>query len=281
MKDDPDLVDIPVIMLSGLSDIENVVICLDAGADDYLQKPVDHTLLMTRVQSSLEKSRLRAREQEQLAQLQQEKQHVEELLRVLFPQPVIRELKKEKAVQPRLHENVSVLFADIVGFTSFCRIEKPEVVFLHLQQVMDALELAAARFGMQKIKTIGDAFLCVGGLWRDDDHPVSAAVKCGLEMVRVVPSLPAGWKLRVGIHMGPVISGVVGCRQYQFDVWGDTVNVAARIQGACPEGAVMVSDIAFKEVAGMYPTSASSMINLKGRGELKLHVIQETSRSKI
>lgn len=275
LKGDPDLTHIPVIMLSGVGDVESAVMCLEAGAEDYLQKPVDTVLLLTRVRGALEKSRLRETEEQQMKELQKEKLRVEELLRVLFPQPVIQELKKEKSVQPRSHEEVAVLFAAIVDFTKFCRTERPEIVFLHLQQVIDAMEQAADKAGMQKIKTIGDAFLCVGGLWGGRGNIVESAIQCGQEMIRVIPHLPAEWQIRVGIHLGPVISGVVGCRQYQFDAWGDTVNVAARIQSAALPGSVMISDHAYQRVAHVHPKTESSKIPLKGRGEMLLHLIKE------
>lgn len=108
----------------------------------------------------------------------------------------------------------------------------------------------AAQHGVQKVKTIGDAFLGSTGLTRPDPAPVDTLVRCGTEMVRAVADHPAGWRVRVGLHVGPLIAGVIGATQFQFDVFGDTVNLAPRLQGLAPPGGVVRSDAAWVAVAG-------------------------------
>lgn len=273
VKSDPDTKAIPVIMVSGLDDIDSIVTCLEKGADDYINKPFNATLLLTRIRSCLDRKILHDREIRNLNELKKEQQHADELLRALFPQPVIQELKEEKGIRPRSHDNVAVLFADVVNFTKFCSEAPPQEVLEHLQELIQAFEKIALKHQLQKIKTIGDAFMCVGGLWGVDDNLVSSAVECGLKMVEFAPTTSAQWQVRVGIHVGPVIAGVVGHLQYMYDVWGDTVNVAARVQQNCAPGTLTISEKARTSLAGKYDTEHIGNIFLKGKGEMNLYTV--------
>lgn len=272
LKSDLDNRHIPVIMISGLDDIDSVVMCLEGGAEDYIHKPFNSTLLLTRIRSCLERKQFHEKERLHLDEIRREKQHAEELLRVIFPQPIVQELQTGKPIKPRRHEKVSVLFADVVGFTTFCHASPPEEALFHLQDLVEAFEKIAIKHGMQKIKTMGDAFMCAGGLW-DGTSPALSAVECGLDMVERAPQLAAGWQVRVGVHVGPVIAGVVGHLQYLFDVWGDTVNVAARLQQSGAPGSVTLSDQLLQQLNGRYSPESRGQIPLKGRGEMELYAL--------
>ena len=110
-----------------------------------------------------------------------------------------------------------------------------------LQRLVEAYEDLVLRFNLEKIKTIGDAFMATAGLLKPLENPVLSCVECGLKMIEVAQDLPAKWNVRVGIHAGPVMAGVLGQRQYLFDLWGDTVNTAARIESNGVAGAVNLS----------------------------------------
>src|SRR5262249_46623282 len=141
----PDLCPLPVVVISALAEIDSIIRCIQMGADDYLTKPWDQTLLRTRVNACLEKKRLRDR--------------AEELLHVVFPSAIVRELKETGDIKPRRYENVAVLFCDIVGFTPYCDTHQPEDVLRYLQQLVQEWEKIAQGHGVLKIKTIGDAFI--------------------------------------------------------------------------------------------------------------------------
>jgi class 3 adenylate cyclase len=123
---------------------------------------------------------------------------------------------------------------------------------------------------MEKIKTIGDSFMATAGLLKPVEDPVLNAVKCGLEMVSSARRLTAKWNVRVGIHVGPVMAGVVGHRQFLFDLWGDTVNTAARVESEGLDGAVNVSRPAWERVVGRCLGGSLGRIPLKGRGEMEI-----------
>ena len=112
---------------------------------------------------------------------------------------------------------------------------------MHLQALVEAFEQLCLKHNLEKIKTIGDSFMATAGLMKRLDNPALNCVRCGLDMVAVAQTLPAKWQVRVGVHVGPVIAGVVGHRKYQYDVWGDAVNTASRVEQAAGAGSVCVN----------------------------------------
>jgi class 3 adenylate cyclase len=129
---------------------------------------------------------------------------------------------------------------------------------------------------VEKIKTVGDAFLAAAGLLRRPaDHPVLHCVRCGLEMIAAARALPVGWDARVGVHVGPVVAGVIGRRQFGFDLWGDTVNTAARMESHGVPGAVVLSGAAWAAVAGRCRGEALGAVAVKGKGPMERFVFRE------
>jgi len=272
MKQDPMLRQIPVIMISGNDTIAQVVQCIQLGADDYLGKPFNPVLLQARIGACLEKKALIDKQAEHLEQLELERRRANELLRVILPEPIVRELQETDTVTPRLYQGVSVLFCDIVGFTAYSERRSPEEVLANLQQLVEAYEGLMGLHKMQKIKTIGDSFMAAAGLLEPVDNPVLQCIRCGRDMIRLADELQTTWGVRVGVSYGPVVAGVLGRQQYQFDLWGDTVNTAARVEAHGRENAVCLSGEAWaqvEEVAGVQSQSLG-FVNMKGKGTVPL-----------
>lgn len=270
LKADNDLRHIPVIMITAVDAIESVIKCVQMGAEDYLPKPFNKELLQARLNTSLAKKRWRDQEAALLSQIQKEKMRSDELLHVILPPTVVEELKKTDEVKPRRYENVAVLFCDIVGFTAYCDKNEPEEVVSHLQELTVAFENIALEFKVQKIKTIGDAFMAAAGLMEPLPNPVLNCVSCGLEMISTSIALPAGWQIRVGVHCGPVIAGVIGHRQYLFDLWGDTVNTAQRVESHGAVNTVNVSLAAWDQIFHLCRGDSLGTIQVKGKGEMEI-----------
>lgn len=277
LKANPNTRDIPVIVISAMSDMNSVVKGISIGAEDYLPKPFDPVLLKARISSSLEKKVWRDREKLYLQQIQAEKQRVDELLHVILPEEVITELKATNQVSPRLFPNVAVMFTDIVGFTPYCDSHTPQEVATSLQLLVEQYEQLALKYELQKIKTIGDAFMAAGGLLRPLSNPVLNCVQCGLEMTQIVRQLPANWRVRVGIHFGSVMAGIVGHRQYLYDIWGDTVNTAARIESQGTPDCVNLSPAAWEQVTNYFSAESSGIMTIKGKGEMELFRVVPTA----
>ena len=270
LKADDTLRHIPVIMLSALDELDSVVRCIETGAEDYLPKPFNPVLLRARVGACLEKKRLRDQEVFYLQQIEQEKKRADDLLHVILPEQIVEELKATNKVRPRRYENVAVLFCDIVGFTSYCDGRPPEEVMPGLQRLVETYEELALRYNLEKIKTIGDSFMATAGLLKLVENPVLASVRCGLDMLSVAQQTPENWRVRVGINVGPVMAGVVGRSQYLFDLWGDTVNTAARIESNGMANSVNVSRVAWQQISDQCYGESLGMVQVKGKGELEI-----------
>ncbi len=270
LKADEQLRHLPVIMISALDDIEGVVRAIEMGAEDYLTKPYNPVVLKARIGACLEKKRLRDREATYLQQIEQQKRRADELLHVILPGEVVPELKATGAVRPRRYENVAVLFADIVGFTPYCDRHPAEEVVAQLQKLVESWEAIALRHGVEKIKTVGDAFMAASGLLKPTTNPVLHCVQCAREMLAAVKQLTTGWDLRIGIHAGQVVAGVVGSRQYLFDLWGDTVNTAARMESHGVAGSITLSGDAWRQVAHLCRGERLRSVEVKGKGKMDM-----------
>ena len=270
LQADPALRRVPVLVISAIDEIDNVVKCIELGAADYLTKPFNPTLLKARTRACLEQKRLTDLENERLREIEAARRRADELLQVILPQAAVTELKQTDEVKPRRHDDVAILFADLADFTAFCDRNSPEAVVAALQSWVASCESVAADHGLEKIKTIGDAFMATGGLLLPVDAPVRAAVDCGLAIVAATAALPTPWGVRVGVHVGPVVAGVMGRRQYQFDVWGDTVNVAARVCSAAHVNTVAISRQAASRLDQRYEARPLERVEMKGKGAIEL-----------
>jgi class 3 adenylate cyclase len=261
-------------MLSALDELEGIVGCIELGAEDYIAKPFNPVFLRARIGAALEKKRLRDREVSYLRQIQEQKQRSEDLLRIILPPDVADELTATNVVQPRRFESVGVLFCDLVGFTAYCDQHPPEEILEQLQLVVEAFEALAAAHGLEKIKTVGDAFMATAGLRTPLPNPAWNCVRCARDMIAAARRLPPRWQVRVGLHVGPVIAGVVGRRKYQYDVWGDTVNLAARMTEAAQPGSICVPAETWRLLEGECPAIPMGLIDIRGKGRLELFRIE-------
>lgn len=270
LKADPATRDLPIIMISAFDEVDLVARCIQHGAEDYIPKPLDPTLLRARIGACLEKHRLRQREVEHLGLIEHERQRADDLLHDILPGKLVQELKATKTVAPRGYAQVAVLFADIQNFTPYCEQHSPEHVVEQLRGLVEAWEDSAITHGVQKIKTIGDSFMAASGLLESIENPVLACVNCGLEMIAATRALPTGWDLRVGIHYGHVIGGVIGRRQYLFDLWGDTVNTAARMESHGIPGRINLTAAAWEVIANHCAGTPREKLQVKGKSAIEM-----------
>ena len=162
------------------------------------------------------------------------------------------------------------MFADVVGFTGFCETHAPEEVVESLHRLALGFEELAARHGLEKIKTIGDALMATAGLLVPSGDPVMASLRCAEATVAVARALPPRWEMRIGVHIGPVIAGVLGREKFGYDLWGDTVNVAARLAAVGTEPGVHLSAAAWRRVAGRARAVPLGPVPVKGKGEMEV-----------
>jgi len=271
LKADPALRHIPVVMISAVSDLERVVRCVELGAEDYLPKPFNKVLLRARIGASLERKRLRDAERAHLAEIDSQRRRLDACLRAILPAPAAAELEATGRIAPRRFEGVAVLLADVVGFTRYCDRHPPEEVVAEFDRFARACEDLAAAHGLEKINAIGDAVLATANLLEPHPEPALAAARCGLAIVAAAADLPGRWAVRVGVHLGPVVGGMVGREKFGFDIWGDTVNLAGRLSKLGDEPAVYLSEPAAAAAGPGLRTEPLGALAVKGKGELPVY----------
>ena len=272
MKADERLRHIPVIMISALGELDSVVRCIELGAEDYLSKPFSPVLLRARIGACLEKKRLRDREQEYLELITQEREKSDRLLLNILPDAIAQRLKAgETPIADRL-EDVTVLFADIVGFTRLASHTPPDALVELLNAVFSRFDQLAEEYGLEKIKTIGDAYMVVGGMpvYRPDHAEVVADV--ALALCRATQEIQAkhsvSLQVRIGMHTGPVVAGVIGRQKFAYDLWGDTVNIAHRMQSTGEPNRVHVTHAVQERLQSHFVFEARGEIEVKGQGKM-------------
>jgi adenylate cyclase len=267
LKADPGLSRIPVVMVSALDDIGSVVRCLELGADDYITKPFDPVLLRARMNASLAKKRLSDVEHRYARVLEQEEARTERLLHHILPVHIASRLKAGERVIADNFEDVTVLFADLVGFTQMSSRMSPQDVVVLLNEIFSAFDKLAQQNGLEKIKTIGDAYLVVGGLLDSRGDHLTACAEMALGMLEAIGRCGEGdLTLRIGLHAGPVTAGVIGEHKFAYDLWGDTVNIASRLESHGTPGRIHVSESVKERLGSLYEFESRGMIDLKGRG---------------
>ena len=276
MKSSLDLRKIPVIVISAVSELDSVVRCIQLGAEDYLPKPFNAVLLKARLQASLERKRLNDLEQELLQAVEREQQRSEQLLHSIFPDLIAVRLKAGERVIADNYENVSVLFADVVGFTGMTAKMSAQQLVETLNRVFSFFEDIARRYKVEKIKTIGDGVMLVCGLPspRPDHAQVIARAALAIQMEAAAALGPdLHLEFRIGIHSGPVVAGVIGTSKFSFDLWGDTVNVASRMEALGERGAIQVSETTYELLKDDFQLVERGVLFIKGRGDMRSYFL--------
>jgi class 3 adenylate cyclase len=277
LKSDPRFRDIPVIMISALTELDSIVRCIEAGADDYLAKPFDPTLLRARVGSSLEKKHLRDREREMVEALRTEKERSEHLLLNILPKEIVARLNGGETIIANQLSNVTILFADIVGFTKIsAQLSAGEVVRL-LNSLFSEFDRLALDLGIEKIKTLGDAYMVAGGLPEPRADHAHAVADMALAMIaaveRMSSNLPITLQMRVGIHSGDVVAGIIGTHKFVYDIWGDSVNIASRMESHSLPNRIQVSAATHVHLHERFRLEPHGSVNVKGRGPMETYFL--------
>ncbi len=274
--------EVAVIMISAVEEIRSVVRCIEMGAEDYLPKPFDPVLLRARIGAILDRKRLRDEERQRTAQVEtalreaeRQKQVAESMLRNILPEKVAAELQSRGSVEPMYFEDVTIGFTDFVGFTvSTEKLAAEEIVGL-LYEYFTAFDRISSRYGLEKLKTIGDSYMFVSGMPdRNPSHPVDA-VLAALEMVETVrrmarPAEHIDWQVRIGLHTGPVIAGVVGIHTFAFDIWGESVNFSSRMESSGAPNRVNLSARTYSRVKDFIRCTPRGRVSTKDGREVDM-----------
>lgn len=274
---------IPVVMLSALDDTDTTARCITAGAEDYVPKPFNSVVLRARIGASLEKKRLRDKEQAYLKRIKVEQEKAENLLLTILPTAIASRLKSGERNIVDSVPAASVMFIDIVGFTTIASNTSPDKTVALLNSLFSSFDRLVDTHGLEKIKTIGDAYMAVAGVPQSvDDHALRAA-RMGLAVQESMKEFNhthgVNWSVRVGMHSGPVMAGIIGSRKFAYDLWGDTVNLASRLESQGRPGWVQISSQTAKLIEAEFDVSPVGLVDIRNRGEIQVYKLEGLKNS--
>jgi class 3 adenylate cyclase/FixJ family two-component response regulator len=295
------------IILTGFSDIESIIEAINTGmVYRYITKPWDRDELKITIDNAIETIMLRRNNKHLIEELKEYNEQLEEkvflrtkeiekqkeiieaaklqsdsLLLNILPGEIADELKKFGKSYARKHEQVSVLFADIKGFTSIAEKLTPVKLVTQLDEVFGAFDNIVAKHGMEKIKTIGDAYMCACGLPLADNENAIKSVNAALDMQQFIKEFGAAnkiqnlpvFEIRIGIHTGPLVAGVVGLKKFAYDIWGDAVNLASQMEQHSEPGKVNISGETYSLIKNSFNCTYRGKIETKSKGEVDMYFV--------
>ena len=295
------------IILTGFSDIESIIEAINTGmVYRYITKPWDKDELKITIDNAIETIMLRRNNKHLIEELKEYNEQLEEkvflrtkeiekqkeiieaaklqsdsLLLNILPGEIADELKKFGKSYARKHDQVSVLFADIKGFTSIAEKLTPVKLVTQLDEVFGAFDNIIAKHGMEKIKTIGDAYMCACGLPLADNENAIKSVNAALDMQQFIKEFGAAnkiqnlpvFEIRIGIHTGPLVAGVVGLKKFAYDIWGDAVNLASQMEQHSEPGKVNISGETYALVKNSFNCTYRGKIETKSKGEVDMYFV--------
>jgi len=270
LKANPKTQEIPIIFLTGKADTQSIVEGFKRGGVDYITKPFNAEELKVRVQIHI--SLRNAYEK-----LEIESKRNEELLRNILPQYAINSLKDNGIVKAKNYENVTIMFTDFSGFTKTTADIEPELLINELNIIFTAFDDIMEKYNCERIKTIGDAYMAIGGLAKDCNGAQNI-VLAAQEIINYLKcfkgQITDKWNIRIGINSGNVTGGIVGVKKYAFDYFGETVNLASRLEKLSGENQINISENTHKIVKDLFEFENRGLIDVKGFGPTQMYFIK-------
>lgn len=277
LKDNPATSKIPVIFLTGRNDSYSVIKGFASGALDYVVKPFHAPELLARINTHLELKRSRDAIVKYNTLLDAEKRRAEQLLLNILPASIADRLQNgERQIADRF-DDATVIFADVTNFTPLSEHYSAEEIVGVLNRLFSAFDALADKYGVEKIKTMGDSYMAACGIpLQRPDHAVAAA-QMSLDMLQALHDLNQelnnSLNIRIGLHCGPVVAGVIGVKKFIYDLWGDTVNIASRMESHGEPGKIQVSEAMYEKLKSSFVFADRGMVEIKGKGSMKTYFL--------
>lgn len=225
---------------------------------------------------SREKAKLTSELETQRLAVEMERELSDRLLLNILPRPIAERLKRQETNIADGHADVTVMFADIVNFTHMSEEMSPNETVHLLNDIFSEFDLLAERYGVEKIKTIGDAYMVAGGLQKNDDalyvdSMANMAIDMQAFVLRYIAPNGEPLKLRIGLATGPVVAGVIGKRKFSYDLWGDTVNVSSRIASEAQPGFIQADSVTYRRLHNRFRFDEVHQIQVKGKGIMQVY----------
>jgi class 3 adenylate cyclase/CheY-like chemotaxis protein len=277
IKADHALHHIPVIMLSGMDELKSTAECISNGADDFLFKPINKVLLNARIKNALDKKVFHDKEIKYQEQIKIEQEKSDKLLVNILPKSIAERLKNGESLIADDFEDSTVLFADLAGFTKLSSTISATDVVMQLNSIFSLFDGLIVKYSLEKIKTIGDCYMLAGGVPKPLSSHADSVVKMALDMLDTIEQINTktnqSLKIRIGINSGPVSAGVIGKEKFIYDLWGDTVNVASRMESFGSNDKIHISKSTYSQLKDNYSFTKRDLIEIPGKGKMQTYFL--------
>jgi class 3 adenylate cyclase len=268
---------IPVIYLTALADNETLQRAKITEPFGYIIKPFDERALHSSIEMAIYKHKINEQLKERTRELEEEKNKSNRLLHNIFPSEIVKELKETGSIKPKEFPMVTLLFTDFQGFTEIASGMHPHELVSELNDIFNNFDSIISKYGLEKLKTMGDSYMVAGGLPKESDNHASSVVFAALDMMDYLEERNKvsryKWEMRAGVHSGNVIAGVVGKNKYTYDVWGNTVNIASIMERNSLPGMVCITSTTNELIDGCFECSFKGSIDVIENGKIDMYFV--------
>ena len=270
---------IPVIMCTGINtSSENLKTAFESGVVDFIRKPIDKMELLSRVYSMLKLSESYQTIKKQKEKILEEKEKSDKLLLNILPAKIAHDLKSCGTTEPELFKNVTVYLSDIVDFTKKAASIPPKELIYELNDIFKAFDEIMEKHQCERIKTVGDGYMAVCGMPIPNNNHAENIVKAAIEIIQFMEERNKKkqykWEIRIGIDTGDVVGGIVGTKKYIYDVFGDTINTASRLEETSEPMRIHVTENTHNLIKGKFVLIEQPPIEIKGKGKMNMFFVQ-------
>ncbi|MFP4025130.1 MAG: adenylate/guanylate cyclase domain-containing protein [Thiohalospira sp.] len=279
LQKNPEFKNIPVIMCTGINtSSENLKTAFESGVVDFIRKPIDKMELLSRVISMLKLSESYQTIKKQKEKILEEKEKSDKLLLNILPAKIANDLKSYGTTEPELFNNVTVYLSDIVDFTQKAAKISPKELINELNDIFKGFDEIMEKHHCERIKTVGDGYMAVCGMPVPNKNHAENIVKAAIEIIQFLTERnkknPQQWEIRIGIDTGDVVGGIIGTKKYIYDVFGDTINTASRLEQTSEPMRIHITENTYNLVKDKFVFIEQPPIEIKGKGKMNMFFVQ-------
>ena len=272
------IIDVPVIYITAYADTEIIQEAKLTEPFAYIVKPFDEKALHTSIEIAVYKHRISKKLRERTIELEEEKKKSDVLIHNILPKQIVKELRETGVIKPREYKMVTLLFTDFQDFSTLSAKMKPNELVSELNEIFKHFDEIVDLCGLEKLKTIGDSYMAGGGFPEECSDHALKVIKAAIEMQDLITERNKKshlkWPMRVGVHSGNVVAGVIGKNKMTYDVWGNTVNVANRMESNGRPGKVNISSATYNLIKDYYECDFYDTLKLSDKKKIDMYFIR-------
>ena len=269
---------IPIVYLTALTDEETLQKAKVTEPGAYLLKPFDERGLHSAIEIALYKSHMETQLRIKTKELEEEKEKTDELLHHILPEDIVNEFKHNGIINPCHYDLVTILFTDFEGFRDITNSLPPGELVKELNEIFSSFDNIIETYELEKLKTLGDTYMIGGGIPKESNDHALRVICAAIDMMEYLEernkSSKVKWLMRAGVNSGSVVAGVVGTNKFTYDIWGDSVNIASRMENSSEPKKINISGTTYKLIKEYFECEYRGKLNVKGKGEEDMYFIQ-------